>query len=84
MAKLIDEIDKEKENPDRPYYGKEQNLIDHASIVSYMQNFLHVVPLPLKPSQVGNLWGVGGIAEATDSIMAHMDRAAKRQKVQKQ
>jgi hypothetical protein len=80
MAKTINAIEGEKGDPDRPYYGNEQNLIDRVSIVSYMHNFLRVVPVPLKQGQVGNLWGVGGVAEATDAILAHMDRAAIRER----
>lgn len=77
MAKVVKTIEEEQGNPDRDYYGKEQNLIDRVSVVTYLNNFLRVIAAPLKPGQAGNLWKVDGVAEATDAIMAHLDRRAK-------
>jgi len=83
IAKELKEIESEQGNAARPYRGQEQavkELIDRESMISYMNNSLHVKPMPLKPGQVGNLWGVGGVAIAVDSILDHMDRAAKRKR----
>jgi len=83
IAKTLKEIESEQGNAYRPYRGQEQavkELIDRESMISYMNNSLHVKAMPLKPGQVGNLWGVGGVAIAVDSILAHMDRAAKRER----
>lgn len=83
ITKELKKIESEQGNTSRPYRGQEQavkDLIDRESMISYMNNSLHVKPMPLKSGQVGNLWGVGGIAVAVDSILDHMDRAARRKK----
>jgi len=76
VQNLTKEIQREEGNWDRPAHTGMgvAVIIDRHSIISYLQNFLYVAPIPLKHGQVGNLWGVGGQAKAADAIIEHIER----------
>lgn len=82
---LTNEIQAEEGNANRPTHtGMEvAAIIDRHSIITYLQNFLYVAPVPLKHGQVGNLWGVGGQAKAADAITEHIIRRIRILKSQK-